>query len=521
MIEIKKSIRPLSKTDLWIAALMWLLAFSLYVRTLAPSLLWGDMAEFQTLSYTLGMTHPSGYMTHIIIGKLFTLIPIGNIAWRVNLMSAFFGAMAVAGVYLIVRLLNGWKAAAISASALLALLDGFWWRALIAESYAPAAGMITSIWLMVLLWNRTGKWQYLFVAGMLGGLSVGIHSTIVMTAASVLIYLGIRARTRSAWFGATAGALLGVALTVAAFLYVDYNDPPSSIYNTVYRPSLSLYGLTESQFDTPFERMFTIFPASHFWSYYFSATPEEIRFRLTDYVSYFPIWAWAMIVTGIFAIFFRARWYDGLYPLIAFVLIWGLGVTVSFSIYREFYVPAAVFVAVWMGVGGSAVLSGAERLVRVKPAWGGTTRRVVLGAAAVTMAALPVWNARANVRLAVEKGYTEFIQRDHIYPVFAPEKAIGYARNVLNHVETNAILFSNWDKLYGFVYTAEIVMGRTDVNFHEADPADSRRLSESILAYIDANIDTRPIYFTVMLDELHELYLVEQVEDSLYRIRRK
>ncbi len=88
------------------------------------------------------MTHPSGYMTQIMFGKLFTYIPVGNIAYRVNLMSAFFGALAVAETYLIVRLLGGWRSAALSASILLTLTEGFWWRALLAESYAPAAGCL-------------------------------------------------------------------------------------------------------------------------------------------------------------------------------------------------------------------------------------------------------------------------------------------------------------------------------------------------------------------------------------------
>jgi hypothetical protein len=522
MIDQKqKTSFELTRFDFLTAALVWLAAFALYVRTLAPSLLWGDSAEFQTLSYTLGMTHPSGYMTHIMIGKLFTLIPVGNIAYRVNLMSAFFGALAVAEIYLIVRLLNGRKAAALSASALLALLEGFWWRALIAESYATAAGMIASIWLFVLLWNRSQKWQYLFLAGLLGGLSVGIHSTIVMTGASVLITMAITARTRSAWMGATLGALLGLALTIAAFLYVDHNDPPSSIYNTVYRTSLSARGLTESQFDTPFERLFAIFPANHFWSYYFSATPDVMRFRLAEYVSYFPIWAWILIAVGIVAVFFRSRWFDGLYPLVGFLLIWGLAVTVSFSIYREFYVPASVFVAAWFGAGASASLDGLERLVsRIQPR-GGRMRRVIIGAAALTLVALPVWNARVNVQLAVEKGYTEFIQRDHIYPVFAPDKAIKDAQKLLARVEENAIVFADWDKLYSYVYTAEIEDGRMGISFHEAITDDNGRLPDSTIAYIEANIDSRPIYFTVMLDELNELYAVEQVGDSLFRIRRK
>src|SRR5688500_10725578 len=214
---------PLSRRDILLAVLIGIAALALYVRTLAPSLLWGDSAEFQTLSYTLGMTHPSGYMTQIMFGKLFTYIPVGNIAYRVNLMSAFFGALAVAETYLIVRLLGGWRIPALSASILLTLTEGFWWRALLAESYAPAAGMLATVWLLVLLWRNSGEWGYLFLAGVAGGLSLGIHSTVVMTALSVLVFMALSARRREEWFAAAAGGLLGAVMTLGFFLYLDYN----------------------------------------------------------------------------------------------------------------------------------------------------------------------------------------------------------------------------------------------------------------------------------------------------------
>ncbi|HEX9386496.1 MAG TPA: DUF2723 domain-containing protein, partial [Anaerolineales bacterium] len=321
---------PLSRTDFLAAILIGIAALALYIRTLAPSLLWGDSAEFQTLSYTLGMTHPSGYMTQIMFGKLFTYIPVGNIAYRVNLMSAFFGALAVAETYLIVRLLGGWRVAGISASLLLTLTEGFWWRALLAESYAPAAGMLAGIWLLVLLWRNTGKWIYLFLAGMAGGLSVGIHSTVVMTSISVLVFIALTARKRVDWFAAAAGALLGVALTFSFFLYLDHNDPPSSIYNTVYRTNLSAFGLTANQFDTPLKRFFAIFPAKHFWSYYFTASSEEMGRRLVEYFASIPLWAIILIFFGGLALL-RERPPDGFYPIIAFFIIWGFAITVSFS----------------------------------------------------------------------------------------------------------------------------------------------------------------------------------------------
>ena len=189
-------ITPLFRTDILFAVLIGISALALYIRTLAPSLLWGDSAEFQTLSYTLGMTHPSGYMTQIMLGKLFTYIPVGNIAYRVNLMSAFFGALAVAQIYLIVRMLGDGPSAGISASMMLALSQLFWRRALVAESYALAASMVATVWLLFLFWRRTKNWVYLFAAGLVGGLSMGIHSTVLMTSISVLIIMVMTTRRR-------------------------------------------------------------------------------------------------------------------------------------------------------------------------------------------------------------------------------------------------------------------------------------------------------------------------------------
>ena len=505
-----------SRTDLLIAGLIGLSAFALYIRTLAPSLLWGDSAEFQTLSYTLGMTHPSGYMTQVMLGKLFTYIPVGSIAYRVNLMSAFFGALAVAETYLIVCLLGGLRMAGLSASILLALTEGFWWRALLAESYAPAAGMLATIWLLVLLWRNTRKWSYLFLAGLAGGLSLGIHSTVVMTGASVLVFMLLTPPKRADWFAAAAGALLGVTLTFGFFLYLDHNNPPSSIYNTVYRINLSAFGLSAAEFDTPLERFLAIFPVNHFWSYYFSASSEEISRRLVEYLSYFPFWAISLVVTGALILLKEQR-PAGIYPLISFLLIWGFATTVSFSVYREFYVPVTVITSVWFGVGASKLLTVVKRL----PLENQMLTRIIQSAFMILLVALPPWNSRRDLIPAIKSGYPLFVRRDHIYPVFAPDKAINDARKIIKHVEENAIVFAPWDKLYSYVYTAHIQDGKTGISFHEAWSTEEEKLAESTIAYIEQNLDRRPIYFTINMSELIDLYQVEKIDDTLYRIDRK
>ena len=506
----------ISPTDYLLAFLVGVAAFALYIRTLAPSLLWGDSAEFQTLSYTLGMTHPSGYMTQIMLGKLFTYLPVGNIAYRVNLLSAFFGALAVAETYWIMRLLGGLKLAALSASVLLALTEGFWWRALVAESYAPAAGMLATVWLLVLLWRNTGKWGYLFLSGMAGGLSLGIHSTVVMTAFSVLALMALTARRREEWLAAASGAILGAAITFGFFLYLDHNDPPSSIYNTVYRTNLSAFGLQPQEFDTPLKRFFAIFPANHFWLYYFSASPEEIVRRLGEYVSYFPWWAVILVVIGA-VILLKERTPEGIYPLLAFLLIWGFAITVSFSVYREFYVPVAVITSVWFGVGASKFLAVSKHWSLQNPALNQTLHYALI----LLLIALPIGYARRDLAPAIQNGYPLFVRRDHIYPVFAPDKAIHDARKVIDRVEENAIVFAPWDKLYSYVYTAQIEERQMGIAFHEAWSSEKQELAESTIAYIDQNLDTRPIYFTIEMPELTKLYRVEEIDDTLYRIYRK
>jgi hypothetical protein len=431
-------------------------------------------------------------------------------------MSAFFGALAVAETYLIVRLLGGWRSAAVGAALLLALTEGFWWRALLAESYAPAAGMLATVWLLVLLWRNRGEWVYLFLAGVAGGLSLGIHSTVVMTVLSVLVFMALSAPKREEWLAAAGGALLGAVITFGFFFYLDRNNPPSSIYNTVYLTNLSAFGLIPEEFDTPLKRFFAIFPANHFWSYYFTATPAEVGRRLVEYLSSFPLWGIPLVLIGALALL-RERLAEGLYPVLAFLVIWGFAVTVSFSVYREFYVPVAVITSVWLGLGASKLIS----LLKGLPVQSQTPTRILQSIFMILLVALPVWHARADLIPAINNGHPLFVRRDHIYPVFAPDKAINDARKILARVEENAIVFAPWDKLYSYVYTAHIEDGRTGVSFHEAWSTEEEKLANSAIAYIEQNLDIRPIYFTINMPELTDRYQVEKIDDTLYRIYRK
>ncbi len=93
----------LDKKDYWIALIISIIALAAYIWTLAPDVLYSDSAEFQSLAYTLGVTHSTGYPTYLFLGRLVGFLPVNNPAWRISLLSAICAGTTVGGVYLLAR----------------------------------------------------------------------------------------------------------------------------------------------------------------------------------------------------------------------------------------------------------------------------------------------------------------------------------------------------------------------------------------------------------------------------------
>jgi len=67
----------------------------IYLYQLCPTVYIHDSGELITASYVLGIPHPAGSPLYCIAGKIFQyLFPMGNIAFRMNAMSAFFASLS-------------------------------------------------------------------------------------------------------------------------------------------------------------------------------------------------------------------------------------------------------------------------------------------------------------------------------------------------------------------------------------------------------------------------------------------
>jgi hypothetical protein len=77
-----------------------------YYLTLAPDLTWAHGGDLIVAAYILGVGHPPGYSAYTLLVHLFTLLPWGSVAFRVNLLSAMGVAVAAGSVALAVSALS-------------------------------------------------------------------------------------------------------------------------------------------------------------------------------------------------------------------------------------------------------------------------------------------------------------------------------------------------------------------------------------------------------------------------------
>jgi hypothetical protein len=246
-ITIFSTLRP----PLLAAAVTALTAFILYLRTLAPSVLVGDSGEFQFTGAILGVPHPTGYPLYTLLNKLFSFLPVGDVAYRVNLSSAVYAALACGIVAAIVYHLLGYPVAArwglaptapiaraapplaraivgVGAGLLLAAAGTLWAQALVARSYALNALLVATAFAFLLAWRARGQTRWWAGFWLVLGLSFTHHGTTIVLVPGYglfLLALEVTAWRTEPWrarLGRWALGLGAFALGLTPYLFLAY-----------------------------------------------------------------------------------------------------------------------------------------------------------------------------------------------------------------------------------------------------------------------------------------------------------
>ncbi len=232
-------------------------ALALYVKTTAPTLLMADPAEFQLACNVLGVVHPTGYPLYVIVGWVWShLLPLGDGAYRINLLSALFAAATVGLTYpLVLEVLQHAspgppaaqrRAVAILATLTLAVSRTFWSQALWAEVYALNSLFVVVVLLLLLRWCKSGSPRTLELAALTCGLSLTHHRTMIFLLPSSLLFVWLTDRSvfRKARLLLTLLAL--VAIPQVLYLYIPWRAPVTPYLHLELTPgrTLSLYDNT-------------------------------------------------------------------------------------------------------------------------------------------------------------------------------------------------------------------------------------------------------------------------------------
>ncbi|HNZ28461.1 MAG TPA: DUF2723 domain-containing protein [Candidatus Goldiibacteriota bacterium] len=228
-----------------ILAAISLALMGLYIITSPPTIYFGDSGELAAAAYNLGIGHPPGYPLFTLMEKLFSLIPAGDIAFRMNLMSGFFGVLVFLLIYLTVKEVikytrsgsarekdNIAEFTSILTGLIYVLSAVFWEQCLNIKGgiYTMAHfGYMLAIFSFVkYAAGRELKWFYL-LAFTCGLLPVLHQTTLVLVAAAVVsaFILG-RKRLTALNYAAAAGILLFMLVTPYIYMFIR-NYPNSSV----------------------------------------------------------------------------------------------------------------------------------------------------------------------------------------------------------------------------------------------------------------------------------------------------
>ncbi len=393
-----------------IVALVFFLPLAVYLVTLLPTVGEHDTFEFQVLSYELGIPHPTGYPLYILLGKLFTLLPFGNVGYRLNLSSALFAGGATVVLYATIHLLVRHRGASLLAALSFAFSYSFWSQAIVAEVYALNALFVALVLFLLLRYGgelaagtkrprysptpqattAPGRWPGLFnpklallaAGSFVYGLSLTHHRTMLLLLPAGLMYLMLNARR------------IGVSVRSAAILVGASVVPLLSIHLYIPIRWWQIHGQVMSLSEFANLVLGSRFAAALHWDAWLRE-PDRLRIYARILLDQYPVPALGVALLGLVWLFRPRRgayvypsWKEGIFLLTAFVayVLFGLGYYVPDV--SLFIIPSHLAIAVALGVGISALSQLTESCLARLNAISASTRSVWTKAGILSVAAL-------------------------------------------------------------------------------------------------------------------------------------
>jgi 4-amino-4-deoxy-L-arabinose transferase-like glycosyltransferase len=441
----------------------------------------GDSAELTVAAATLGVPHPPGYPLYVLIGRLFAAVPIGDVAFRLNVMSGVFGALAALLVYATVLELTRRRESALVAALSLAFSYHFWAESLVAEVYTMDAALLAGLLYALCRWGRTRDQRLLYAAFLLLGLSLATRTTSLLLVPPLLIW------------GAMSGAwrygpelLRGLAITISA-LALYFVLPVADLGGARYIWSIGydLHGAPVHADLAAVEGLRWYVSAEIFRPLVFAYAPSdawpELRWYSRWLFQEFLVVGLLLGVAGLGYAWRRDRAF-ALLTVAIFLMQAGFFVNYGAADKDQMLLPTALLWSVWIGLGARAVQ---ELLAR-------STQPRARALVATLLLAFPVALFAANV---------SSVQPD--------TSASASVDGLLREARPGALVIGSWSKIERLEYYQKVKGQRPDLRLVQQWPLSADALDR----LVSANIDTQTIYVTDEIASLREGYALVNAGD--------
>jgi tetratricopeptide (TPR) repeat protein len=194
----------------------------LYIMAAPPGFYWLDSAELTAAAVALGVAHPTGFPLYCIVARVAAFVPLGELGFRVELLSAVCAALAVFWTTrLVIDLcrddLHALVGAAV-AGTLLALSAVFLRQATVAEVYAPGAALLAGGLVLLEQVSRGGDARWGLALALVCGLCLAMHVSTWLLGPVALALMGVRLYRGARW--PLLAPLVALAMAGAAIAYL-------------------------------------------------------------------------------------------------------------------------------------------------------------------------------------------------------------------------------------------------------------------------------------------------------------
>jgi len=171
------------------AALSFIVPLIIYIKTLEPKLVGGDTSWYALQIPQMYILPPTGYPTFSILAKLMSMVPIGSLAYRLNLFSAIFGALTILFLFLAINKLVKNEIISLAGSLIFSFTLSYWQVANRLEFDTLNSFLVVLVIFAALTYNESRKRRRLYFFFFCLGFSLTNHPIALFIAPAFIIYI--------------------------------------------------------------------------------------------------------------------------------------------------------------------------------------------------------------------------------------------------------------------------------------------------------------------------------------------